>query len=184
MFRYIWDRVRTILPVSLLLVASGTLCFLLMRHAGEDAASLVGVGGICIGVGLSGWIGLLAYKDVRRWRKDFSLAEAMDEYREAECVHELVRLGKERLFFNTAALEYASIRSMFCTHEHTSTLRGQVYWWYILHAVRLDGKEFRVLLIQDKDDDSKAKATELFTRIIDRVAAKHPNMYLRYPNFK
>ena len=70
MFRYIWDRVRTILPVSLLLVASGTLCFLLMRHAGEDAASLVGVGGICIGVGLSGWIGLLAYKDVRRWRND------------------------------------------------------------------------------------------------------------------
>lgn len=169
--------------MSLLLVASGTLCFLLMRHAGEDAASLVGVGAICIGIGLSGWIGLLAFRDVRRWRRDFSLYEAMDEYKEAERVHRLIRLGKERLFFNTAALEYDSIRSMFCTYEHTTTLHGKTYWWFILHAVRADGKEFRVLLIQDKGDESKAEATELFTRIMDRVAASHPGMYLRYPNF-
>lgn len=186
MFRYIWDKVWSLLPVSLFMAGCGTLCYVLMKRAGEEAAAWVGLATIGIAIYLLVWIAFRALLDVMRWRRDFVLADAMDEYKEAEVVHRLVRLGRERLFFNTAALEYAAIRSMYCSYESHTTARGEVQWWFILYVVRLDGKKFRVLLIQEKEKkkaECRAEATTAFTRILDVVAARNPRIELAYPYF-
>lgn len=182
MLRFIWDKVRKVLPVALLLTASGIFCYLLMKHAGEDTAALVGLFAIGVAILLISMMAFDAVRDLLRWRRDFDVASAMDDYREAEQVHPNARLGRERIFFNRVALEYRAIQSMHCTYEHTTSTRGYVTYWFILYAVRADGKKFRVLLVQEKkNQDSKGQATALFSRIMDAVRAHNPQADLRYP---
>lgn len=186
MFRYVWDKVWSLLPVSMLLAGCGTLCYVLMKKAGEEVAAWVGLATIGIAVFLLVWISFRALLDVMRWRRDFVLAEALDEYKEAEVVHHRVRLGRERLFFNTAALEYDTIHSLYCTYESHTTAHGEVQWWFILNAIRLDGKKFRVLLIQEKEKkkaECKAEAITAFTRILDVAAQRNPQIQLTYPHY-
>lgn len=184
MCEFIWDKVRKILPWALFLAACGVFCYALMKHAGEDTAALVGLAAIGIAVFLVGYMVCCALRDVLRWRRDFTLAAAMDEFREAEVIHVNVRAGRERLFFNTVALEYSAIRSMLCSRELISTLHGEANWWFILHAVRTDGKAFKVLLIMEKTvPGTRDEAVALFTRVMDIVARHNHQANLRYPSF-
>lgn len=184
MLRFIWDKVRKVLPISLLLAALGIVFYIMMKHAGEDVAALLGLFDIGVALLLIGMMVCGAVRDLLRWRRDFDVASALDDYREAEQVHPNARLGRERVFFNRVALEYRAIQSMHCTYEHTAFLRGHVTWWYMLYAVRADGKKFRVLLVQEKkNQDSKGKATALFSRIMDAVRAHNPQADLRYPAY-
>lgn len=185
MLYFIWDKVRKILPAALLVGGSGTLCFLLMRHAGEDAAAWVGLATIGIAVGLVLLMVFYALRDLLRWRKAFDVAAAMDDFRDAQALHPNCRAGQDRLFFNSVALEYGDIRTLYCTYEHTTSARGYVNWWYMLYAVRTDGKKFRVLPIQERPKAaSRAEATALFTRIMDLVAEMNPDADLRYPDYR
>ena len=186
MLYFIWDKVRKILPVSLFMAACGTLCYLLMKHAGEDAAAWVGLATIGIAVGLVLLMVFYALRDLLRWRREFDVAAAMDDFRDAEALHPNCRAGRDRLFFNNVALEYGDIRTLYCTYEHTTSNRGYVNWWYILYAVRTDGKKFRVLPIQERPktkEASRAEATALFKRIMDLVAEMNPDADLRYPDY-
>lgn len=184
MLRFIWDKVRKMLPISLLMAVLGIVFYIMMKRAGEDAAALVGLFDIGVAVLLIGWMVAAAVRDLLRWRREFDVAAALDDYHDAERVHPNARLGRERVFFNTVALEYRAIRSMYCTHEYTTSTRGYVTYWFMLYAERTDGKRFRVLLVQEKkNQDSKGQATALFTRIMDTVSEKNPLAELRYPAF-
>jgi len=185
MLRFIWDKVRKILPVSLLLTVSGTLCYLLMKHAGEDTAALVGLFAIGVAILLIGLMVFYALRDLLRWRREFNVAAALDDYCAAKILHPNARAGRDRLFFNSVALEYGDIRSMYCMYESTTSTRGYVNWWYILYALRTDGKKFRVLLVQEKKkQDSRAQAAALFGSIMDIVKQKNPQAELLYPDFQ
>lgn len=63
-------------------------------------------------------------------------------------------------------------------------LRGNTTWWFILYAVDVNDKKRRILLLQEKDrQDTKAEATELFTRVMNAVAGANHDAKLRYPAF-
>lgn len=185
MLRFIWDKVRKMLLVALMMAALGVVFYIMMKRAGEDAAALVGLYDIGVAILLIVLMIFYAVRDLRRWRKEFSTAAVMDDFQDSERIHPNARVGRDHLFFNNVALEYENIRAMYCTYESTTSLRGYVNRWYILYAERTDGKRFRVLLIQEKKKrDSKAEATALYSRIMDIVAEKNPQAELRYPAFQ
>ena len=185
MLRFIWDKVRKILPVSLCVAACGTFCYLLMKHAGEDEAALVGLAAIGIACFLVGYMFFCGLRDVLRLRRDFILAETMDEFQAADVIHPNLRMGDQHLFFNTVTLAYEDISEIYCAYEPLSGLRGQTTWWFILYALDQNHKNRRVLLIQEKEAvRSRKEATELFTRVIDIVAGKNPAAVLHYPDYK
>lgn len=184
MLRFIWDKVRKLLPVALMMIAMGIVFYAMMKHAGEDAAALLGLFDIGVGLLLIGMMLFSAVRDLVRWRRELGVAAALDDYLDAEQVHPNARLGKDRVFFNMVSLAYWEIRTMYCTHEYTTSNRGYVTWWYILYAERTDGKRFRALLVEEKKgQDGKAQATAVFTRIMDEVKSKNPGAQLRYPSF-
>ena len=180
MLRFIWDKIRSILPATLLLSVIGGGCALMFRHAGEAIPTLVGLFTLGMGLFLPVYMLFLALRDAPSWRRHFSLDEAKDEYENAQCLYPTLRAGKNLLFSNTI-LEYTAIRSMFCTHEHTSSTRGYVTWWYILYAVSTEGKKHSLVRIEDQD--SREEAAELFTRVMKLVAERNPQADLRYPEF-
>lgn len=185
MLRFIWDKVRKILPVSLCVAASGTFCYLLMKHAGEDEAALVGLAAIGIACSLVGYMLFCGLRDVLRLRRDFILAETMEEFQAADMIHPNLRMGDQHLFFNTVTLAYRDISEMYCAYEPHAGLRGQTTWWFILYALDDNNKKHRMLLIQEKKhQDTKAEATRLFTQVMDVVAGKNPDAQLRYPDYK
>lgn len=184
MLRFIWDKVRKVLPISLLLAVLGIVFYVMMKRAGEDLAALLGLFDIGVAILLIGMMVFSAVRDLLRWRKEFDVAAAMDDYHDAKQLHPNARLGRERIFFNRVALEYGVIRSMYCTYESTVSTRGHVNRWFILYAVRTDGKQFRVLLVQEKaNQDSRTQATELFSRIMNIVSQHNPQAELRYPAY-
>lgn len=181
MLRFIWDKIRSILHISLLLIVIGGGCALMFWHAGEDIPALVGLFTLGMGLFLPVYMLFFALRDALRWRRDFTLGEAMDEYESAQHLYPELRAGKTILFSNTVSLEYTVIRSMFCSHEHTSSARGHVTWWYILYAVSTEGKKHSLVRIEDQD--SREEAAELFTRVMKLVAERNPQADLRYPEF-
>ena len=185
MLRFIWDKVRKILPAACFVSACGAPCFFIMKHAGEDEAALVGLATIFIGVGLVGYMVFCGLRDALRLRDNFTLDETMDEFQDAWRIHPNLRIGDKHLFFNTVTLAYPDIRGMYCTYEPVAHLNGETSWWFILYALDADDKKRRMLLIKEIDPaGTKAEATRLFTQVMDVVAGKNPEAELRYPDYK
>lgn len=181
MFRYVKDQLGRFFPVLLIPMGLGIL--LAVVASTGSAAFFVGIGLTALVLLMLCYQTFAMLGNLMNCKKAGMLDAFLADYQKAKFVANGLRMGEHFLFWDTVYVQYSDVRSLHASITKEHNHNGGVLVYYDLNAGVAGGTTMTILRLSPRDSLSPSDVNLTFTRVMNDIAAKNPNVRITPPKF-